>query len=337
MEMVDLLLQSKEAILREKSEESLFSFYFGETISLHNKYTNPLRADKTPDCTFFYGDNDLVFRDWARKKTYTVFDFVCEKFGLTYEEALRKIILDHNIVPPKLSSKDKFLLDIKAKEIAQSNKLKKINKIQDLIPVFSKDLTKHFEYFNTFDFSFDIKLFKKFKIYGIDNYYMKFPEKTINIPAKELGFIYFFDSELKEKQVYLPFADKKYKFRQIIKSTIIGQSFLREDEYVIVTKSYKDFVILQICGFNACCILSENYKPNMMDLTTLRKFGKKRIFTLFDNDNTGHLAGEEWKTKFKSIPILLSEEMKDAYKHYKTFGKEDLTNTINNLIWISKK
>lgn len=331
MKLNTLLPVTKDLILREKNQETLFNHYFGENISLHKKYTNPLRTDNKADCTFFYGDNDLVFRDFARRKIYTVFDFVEEKYGISYQETLDKIALDFGIKQLPMTPGQAALMKIQAKAIPNKTKLKKINKLQDLLPCFSADMSKHLDYFSTMDYNVSLEEFKKYRIHGIDSFYMVFKDYKSKINTNPLGFIYYFNKNLTEKQVYNPFGEKTQKFRQVMKTTIIGLEFLRKDEYVIVTKSYKDFVILHICGFNVCCILSENYKPNMTDFIVLKRYGKV-ILTLFDNDTTGIDAGVEWEEKFKSIAILLSEEMKDSYKHYKTFGKENLTETIKILI-----
>lgn len=328
----NLLPVTKESILKEKSEETLFAYYFGESISLMKKYTNPLRTDNKADCTFFYGDDDLLFRDFAERKVYNFIDFIQTKFGISYQEALDKIAVDHNITRTKMSSTQLALVNIQAKHVVSKTKLKKTNKLLNLLPSYSADMTEHLKYYSTFDYLVTLPELKKYRVFGIKVFEMVFDDFKSRIETLPFGFFYFFNNQHTEKQAYNPFGSKQHKFRQVMQSTIIGLEFLRKDKYVIITKSYKDFVILQLCGFNACCILSENYKPSMKEFLILKKYGNQ-IITLFDNDPTGLDAGKEWEQKFKSKAIYLSTEMKDSYKHWKTYGKEDLTNTLNNLIF----
>jgi hypothetical protein len=323
METSEFLFLTKDYILKHKDEEDLFSYYFDEKISLSRKFKNPLRSDTRADCTFHYGTDELIFRDFAKGKVYNVFQFVEEKYGLTYRDALKKIAIDFNIQAPETSA-DFYLNSIQKKEVAK-NKLKKTNKLLDII-VYPVQYTKtHLDYFSTNDYQMTTEVLKRFRTVGIRGYSLVFENYQKDVNAN-LGFAYFFDKELKYKQVYIPYAEQKDKFRQLISSPIVGIEYLRKDEPVLITKSYKDFQILQLAGFNACCILSENYKLTPQDLMLLMSFGK--LYTLFDNDSTGLQASELWHKTYFTNPLLLSVEMKDAYKHYKTFGLEDLKNTL---------
>ena len=328
MKVSDYSLITKEYILKHKTEEELFSFYFGDSISLSRKYKNPLRTDNRADCTFHYGTDELIFRDFAKRKTYSVWQFVEEKYGLTFVEALKKVALDFKLKEPS-SSSDFFLNSIQKKEIEARQKLKKTNRLIDIAVKPIQYTQNHIEYFSTSDFTFTPQIFKKFRTVAIKGYDLIFENYSKEIHAN-LGFAYFFDKELKYKQVYLPYADQKDKFRQIINSSIIGIEYLRKGEPVIITKSYKDFQILHVAGFNACCILSENYKLTPHDIMLLTSFGK--LYTLFDNDSTGIEASIFWQKAYFTTPLFLSVEMKDAYKHYKIYGLQNLTDTLKELI-----
>lgn len=329
MKINDLFLSFQKKILKEKSEEELFSFYFGTNINLTTKYLNPLRTDNNPDCTFFYGEDELVFRDFARKEVYNIWRFVSEKYGISYNEAIKKIALDFNI-NLNLSSTDILLKNIKAKEVNEEIKkrLKKTNKLKDIVPHFCNYDFEFLNYFSSFDYFVDNQLLKKYRIYPIKSADLIFEENSFNIKAVSIGACYGIDKTLKEKQVYFPFNEKRHKFRQIIKQGIVGLEFLKKNqEYVILTKSYKDFFILQICGFNACCILSEEYSLSAFDILELKKYGKK-IITLFDNDETGIKRSKNLADKFKTISLFL--ELNDSYQHYKELGRDSLINFITN-------
>lgn len=328
MKINDLFL-SRKKILKEKSEEELFSFYFGDNISLSKKYTNPLRTDHDPDCTFFYGDKDLIFRDFAKKRKYTLWQFVEEKYNLSSLDAIIKIATDFKInVNP--SSQDILIANTKPQEKLPSVKIKKTNKLKNIKGTFIKYNDEILNYFSTLDHKIQVCDLQKYRILPIRQAILEFETSHSIIEGSPFGFFYALNKNLKEKQIYFPFNPKKNKFRQIITGGLFGVEFLKEkQEYVIITKSWKDFFILQILGFNACCILSEEYKLTVHDYALLKQYGKK-IFTLFDNDTTGKLASEEWQKLWKTIPLFL--ELNDSFIHYKNLGKVDLQDFITKLL-----
>lgn len=329
MKTSEYLYVTKEDILAKHSEEFLFEHYFGSKIKLSSKYTNPLRDDDTADCTFFYGDDELTFRDWAKKEIYSVWTFVQAKHQLpTYVDAIRKIASDFNVKPHLTSPEDFFSTPTPVK---RERLLKKTNKLIDIKVRPITPTTAHFDYWSTIDYDFTKEDFEKFRILCIDFFRLVFEEYHLDVdmPA-EMAFSYLLLPNSNEfKQVYRPHAEKTLKFRQLMKRSIYGLEFLdKKKDYVVITKSYKDWVILQLAGVNSCLILSENYNLSSDDKMFFSNY--RFVFTLFDNDETGKKRSEDWSEKHKTIPMLLP--FNDSYDHYKIKGLVDLRTFITTFI-----
>lgn len=324
-ELKDFSQLTIDFILQHVDQQTLWERYFG-LFDLNKKYINPLRDDNNPDCTFDYGESgDLLFADWAKKKHYTIWEYVGLKYTLDFPETLKKIAEDFRIKSIS-SSSDLFLLNIKPVEVEKKT-LKKINRLLDISFNPIKPTKEHFDYWSTIDYQFTNQDFLKYRVIPTNQYSLIFEKSKITFKPKTIAFCYLISD--KEKQIYLPFASKQNKFRQILKSPIIGIEHLRK-EPVIITKSNKDKIINLLGGLNVCNILAEGYLPSSEDLMKLINISSGRLYTLFDNDKTGKEASEKWKENYGTIPLFLPT--KDSYLHYKQVGLNEHIKTIKEMI-----
>jgi len=64
-------------------QEDVYLKYFG-FCDLNSKYCNPLRQDSKPDCSFYWYNGILFFKDFALNKAYTCVSVVMQAERLTY-------------------------------------------------------------------------------------------------------------------------------------------------------------------------------------------------------------------------------------------------------------
>lgn len=98
---------TKDFVLSKVSQEQIMTYYLGVPVSLGTLFRSPLRADKNPTCGFAYtGAGKLMLRDFGGHFWGDCFDVVCHMFGCSFNEALRIVSKDMNLMAnsiPKIS------------------------------------------------------------------------------------------------------------------------------------------------------------------------------------------------------------------------------------------
>src|SRR5690554_6240997 len=88
---------TKEGILQYIQDIDVYRYYTGSDIVIAGGLHSPLRDDNNPSFGYFIGEsNEVCFKDFVLGAGDFV-KFVMIKFGLTYFEALSKIIVDFNL------------------------------------------------------------------------------------------------------------------------------------------------------------------------------------------------------------------------------------------------
>jgi hypothetical protein len=286
---------------------------------ISKKCKNTLRGDKKADCYFIINKNNKIkFYDFADSFYWnlSITDIISKIYCLNYRETLDYIsnILDGNSISismPKLEDFEKPIIKVVTKQFSKEGK----------------------EYWK--NFGIDISKYKHL-IKELESYYI---EKNHNIKKTDcstLTFTYIFNNE--NVKIYSPFERKDRKFKgSVTKNDIFGYSEMNDKEdYVIITKSFKDWLILHNLGFNAIALQSESQieLPEFL----LKNLNNKKVYLLFDNDEAGinNAMLLTNKYNFKSIfyPNLINNNKpyKDTADMYVSEGKEFIINFINNAI-----
>lgn len=260
----------KDDILKSYSQEDIFSIIFKE-IDITKKYLSPFRKDKNPDCSFFISTSgELKFRDFAAGKTYNCFDAIKTYFKLNnFTEVL-------NLIKNK---------DIKSTTVTHNNILKyKEEKQKFSFKVYIRK------------FNYNDKLFwNKFKIskqnllddmvYPVEEAILLNTRKgNIKLKFNTLAYLYIVNNR---KKLYIPNNPKGKKFiSENISEDFIGLEKINYlEEYIVITKSYKDWRVLFNLKFNCIGVQAEGiYDINKL-INILINF--KIIIVFFDNDEPG--------------------------------------------------
>jgi hypothetical protein len=289
---------SKQYILSQVTQESIFEFYFGQKIDLAKKYKSPLREDKTPGCSFFYGQSgDLLFFD-SQEGNCDCFRFIMLKFRCSYYDAIIKIKMDFKLIKSaniKIINEEKepYLKDIAIKRKQFTPRELEFWQLPDM--VISEELLAAYGIFSISDLWFN-GVYKGYNL--VDTF------------AFKQDFPYHY-------QIYRPYADKTLKFRTNDGSYIYGWHRLNDSEDVYINKGPKDNFFASVIGYNSIGPMGEGFNIPEDKIAYLK--GKyKRIFLCYDNDD----AGKKYTEKIiKQYPFIIPKFPPDEFKDFTEAAK----------------
>ncbi len=127
---------TKDEILKYITQEEIYKYYI-DTSGPTSKMSSPLRVDNVPSFGLYYhknGSGTLMFNDLATKDSGDCVVLVSILYGLTYREALLKIVADFNLSDFKIS----------AERVLRAKAPKKIiQKVPIKIGIKSRNWKKH--------------------------------------------------------------------------------------------------------------------------------------------------------------------------------------------------
>jgi len=321
---------SKEFILSKLREVDIFSRYF-ITPSLKDRFVNPFRDDKNPDCFFYIGKNrEIRFKDFSYGYNWSCFDVVMIKYNLTFSKALQKIAVDFNL----------FNLNT-ITEQNQENKpnltqIKNIEAVQQLSKIEIKKRR-----FN----ELDIQYWKQFGLIPEDLYYV-YPLQNVFINGKitynynKLDPAYAYNLGESKYKIYFPKRNKKYtRFLQsgnITQGKRLLPKFIKENNkkfpILIITKSYKDVLVLRKLGYYGIAPSSETTLISEEEMQEYKNLFEN-IYLFFDNDKAGIENAKRYLNKYNFLKNIVIPEnySKDISDYVKNECNSDIT-IANDLI-----
>lgn len=322
---------TKDNILLKLPELAIFEYYFGEKISLNRSYKNPLRIDNNPGCKFFIGrTGKLLFIDTSRRNSVRdCFGFICDKYNCKLYKALQIINrdfklgfegkpLDHLVYDYSWPSLDVFE---KAKEEKRLLCLKRNWEFYDK------------EYWGQYGIT--LKVLSKFNVIPVQTVFKG--NKILWRNSRENPiYCYNFPNENKKK-IYRPKEkDRSYRFMSSGGMSGIYQGFDQlpaKGDLLIITKSLKDVMVLDMFGYNAIAPHSENY-PIPLDFYDNLMDRFDNIILFYDNDEAGKKATEQIAEDLDMPFIFIPDEYKekDISDFYKRYGVSETGLMLTNLI-----
>jgi hypothetical protein len=310
---------TKDYILSKVSEQAIFCKYLGVT-NLQEKIRTPFRMDRNPSGVIYLTDSGkLKFNDFG---TFNgdCFDLVgrLNNLNSNHPISFKKIL---NII-----AVDFDILNIK-------DTIKTNNK-------FELGRSASFEYtlcskFNDFDLLFWSKLnvteeqLVKRRVCRLYNFFID------NIPvyrykASEPAYI-FFVGRIKNTVVFQAYFPTRSKEKRYINNICMSKGItdLRDNEPVIITKSYKDLLVLDSFGLNVACTGNETKMITEVEHKIIQEKSNGEVYTLFDNDYAGKRFSIQHKQKY-GYKCLLLKAAKDISDYILDYGLEKTQNLINN-------
>src|SRR5690554_5261727 len=230
---------------------------------------NPLRDDRTPGCKYHEFEGVLYFSDFTGffgKNSINGVEALKHATGISNNAVLFKYIKDHidNIEKPEKieTPSHDILIDIVSKPFPPNNYFSKYHIPQRALEIEG--------------------------IVNIEEYYAN-SKRNANMRRNLIGspethpmVAYSFEDRVK---IYNPYGTIKW-FGNVVQDDIYGfESFDRNSDYVVLTKSGKDFLVLKyVLGFQSVALQGENM---MITNKLLNILEDRKVIVIFDNDKVG--------------------------------------------------
>jgi len=301
----NLTPSSIEELYKQVTDEEILYFYFGE-FEADNWYPSPFREENKPSFTISYYNNKWVWRDFGiSSKPKNGLSFVINKYKLSIDQARDKIYNDiingqgiSHYVPKKPPKSEK-------KDIA--------------CKIWKPKFTSTLDYWSKLDVSRQELI--DYSVYEGQVWLNKrvILESTKYKPI----FIYMFDKYSKIWKGYNPNANpKKPRDLKFFSNNISGhiQNFDKLGQFpnkdvLIITKSYKDCIVLNKLGYNAIAPHTESMFLAPWDIDLLKTM-YKYIYVFYDNDTTGvtkcTMFTEQNDLYYLNVPLGLSSNNKNC-------------------------
>tara|TARA_B100001123_G_C15337056_1_gene1033264 strand:+ start:3167 stop:4171 length:1005 start_codon:yes stop_codon:yes gene_type:complete len=319
---------TKDTILNKVSEESIFRHYLGFDFKVNKPYHSPLREDKNPSFALYYTrDRGLRFKDFNGCQG-TCFDLVMHLHGVSFNDALKLINNHMGLNIGKVTN----LKEVTRKLISQY-KPEVLPKRERLIQFKPQHWTKtDAEYWKQYGIT--SKILKKYNVFS-SKYVFLDKELILTYTNDNPVYAYKFGKHVK---IYRPYAEKNgFKWMSNVnKDDLQGmdQLDLNLSDTLIVTKSLKDVMCLNVLGYQAVAPQSENTRTQFELIKTVAH-NFSRVIILFDNDEAGQ-AGAELLVNFFDYPvkniIIQDNSTKDISDYISKYGVKNACNLIKILI-----
>lgn len=314
---------NKEFVLKRITEEQIFCYYMGISHIDYKKFykNDKLRTDNDSGCKFYVNKNSkiLYFKDFAWR-SFDCFDYVGTLYNITGKKAFNKIILqiakDFNLIDSSLPSNTIQIFKQKPPE----------RKIYDF--EYKNWNTRLVNYWKKYISWITIQDLNNYNIRPLFSYSID-KEVKYKVPDSEIAFIYQLDKHA--FQVYAPFKLKNELKFLTTETKILGlKSIDYSKKYILITKSYKDFVLARLLGVNCIGILAETIRLTIDAQLEIDKFDY--AFTLFDNDLAGKKASIYYRDTYKTTPLLFPKiEPKDFSDNLEKYGENDMYELMTDI------
>ena len=323
-------LVTKEGILCYIQDLDIYRYYIGKDIDLAKNIKSPLRDDdENPSFGFFVGSsNEICFNDFG-KTTGDFVKFVELYFGLTYFEALSKIVIDFNLTPH-------FIYKQVFKTSKDYNPKKLKSRERFLSTANKKTLGKRARAYNAQDilfweqFGISKTTLLHYKVEPIDMIFFD------GHPIKADKFAYAFNEFKDNKRtikIYQPYS-KNYKWLNNHNDSVWqGWSQLpKQGQELIITSSLKDAMsIVDVLNIPSVALQAEGVMPKKKVIEELKQ-RFLRIIVFYDNDfdkekdnNIGQIQSEKLAKEFDLIQYCIPDryQSKDFSDLIKNHGRNE--------------
>ena len=275
--------------------------------------------ERTPSFCIYVVSNYYRFKDFSSGKHGTAEQFVQQLYGISYGDAVNKIISDYS----RYLSGGKITTDIDS---------------------FKKQAKYRITGFTKRSWTiYDAQYWTKYNISSaILDYYNVIPVSKVVMEKEEDNLESRLDMTLHMSylytradgtpyQLYSPLSTTK-KFLKV-KNYIQGTDQLKfEKPNLIITSSLKDMMCLSTFGFNAEYVAPTSETAVLpTGVMSMYKAKYENIITLFDNDDAGKAAALKYKVLY-DVPSVILPLSKDPSDSVKDFGLEKTREVLYPLL-----
>jgi len=294
-------------------DKDIYEFYLGHNISFNQAYYSPFREEKRPSMTFLKKDNGaILWRDWGdgmQNKSSSAIDFVMRLYLCTFKEALEHIKEDIGGIRPSFLYTKQESYKRKHKEIHVKTRRFDNNDVA---------------YWNQYGISIDTLI--SFDVIPIQEWYYNNYKQDIYDGSHPIYAFKFITNGNVYYKIYNPLTlDRSRKWRYNGTEQVLAgfDQLPWINNYIILTKSLKDVMVLYSMGIPAVSLQSEQAFLDTTIYTSLKdRFSS--IIVLYDNDTTGIERSNQLVENYgvKQIFIPKRSKCKDISDYVSMYGFE---------------
>lgn len=317
-----MLLKELELDLSMLDQELAWYSIMLEPIALRKMYRNPTRPDNTPGCKFFLNpDGHLFLKDFSTDETFSCVSAYSKIHHIPYNRALKELY--HNVCRTTP---------------IQTIKLDRLKPSNVGIDIVEREFTKEeIAYWSRLGLSVEDLVVDQFSVKALESYTFTYSSEEKKGSRKcypsDMAFAYCGDYS--GVKLYFPERNKHSgRFRNSLKDNEVFFK-VRSLDNIIVTKSHKDFLILNKMikesglPWSVTHVQSENTIPLRDEFNF-----NGNVVTLLDNDAAGIKASEKFKEKYPYalIEYIPKEKGKDLSDYITNYSYKEAYKFINSLL-----
>lgn len=301
---------TKDNLLTKIDSYTLFKAYCPNFVNLDDMFFSEDRKETSPSCCISKIGDDLLYTDFGKAgktRSLRIIDYVMYRYGLNFQNTLRKINEDFDLgLGYDTSGKSKLGEAVKNTKHNKVNIKKLKSKPTSIIKIKSRDFDdRDFKYWESYGWKKEHLLASDIK--PITHYWLtssKCNNKLFYVPKGKLvySYDYYWNKGIFRRKLYLPNTD--IHFISNVDDTVVqGKSMLPEKgDTLFITKSYKDIGPFMNIGYYAIAPNAENQFIPEQYFNKLKK-DWKNIYIWFDNDDTGIKNSKLFSEKY-NIPYF---------------------------------
>lgn len=295
---------------------SLYKHFYPK-IELNRLINSPFRNDSDPSFIVNYKNGSLLYKDFGGDKDAgNLMQFVAKLYGKSNQEALKIIVKAANNL----------------NLIYPSSSPKKIKESKTLInPIIRNYNTVDVKYWLQFNITlskliaYNVYACREVIVNKNDNIYSLY--ESFNNPI----YAYAFKEYPSKYKIYMPNKDVRF-ICNTGSQVIEGFDQLFDNDFVVITKSLKDCMVLSTLNIPAIAFQSESFNI-AEEIVDYLKVRYKYIYIFYDYDDTGITWSNKWKEVYGLNQIFTyTKEFKDSSDYIKEYGKEQLQILIDSQI-----
>jgi len=318
---------SEQELLKVFSQEQIFELVFNFKPYQGQRVTSPIREDNNPNCFFRWYKDRLYFIDFGSQifidnKIKTAFNcFEIVQYFYNLKSYFHTLLFIKNRL-------DNIQLEFFFPAKNENNNTSSIFIETRPFDIRDKNFWSKYQISSNNLIEDNVKAVSKFTISN---------KKGINTNIVQ-GLCYAYtDFEDNRLKLYRPF-NKRLRFLSTCTKNDIGgiKNINYQKNYILITKSYKDYRVLKNQNTNVIWFQNEGMFPNKEILQTiLNPFNQ--VFIFFDNDRQGNIASlrlKEYINSFLNTPTntLQLTHSKDPAEFIHRYGKVQLLHFLTTNI-----
>lgn len=307
---------TKKELLDTIDELEVFTHFMGFKPLIGQTYISPLRNDKSPSFSLFWGKNGhLLYKDFGTGKSGDCIEFVKQLTHQSTREVTKELtdlFTSNNIKRPLKRKRVK-----KVPENSTDIQIKKMD--------FNEEGLSYWK-----SFGIDLETLNKYEVYQVKKVWINGDLKVSYTKGNPI-FAYIIYDRIK---IYQPLNRDNRFFTNCNRYYIQGWKQLnKSNETLIITKSLKDVMLLDKLGYSAIAPNAESYTIPDIIITEINKTFDN-IIVLYDRDVAGVVNARKLvkSHNFDFRFINKKYKVKDVSDFYKKYGKVQTKKLLSNLI-----